>query len=141
MAKKHTEHPESHTEAVPEAQGISPDQGEAPAKTPPTVMERAAESAESVTEAVREGADDAREAAAGFIPAVGNFLHKGIYNGFYYLTYGVVFGSLVVGSIIPSNSAVSEGMRDGAQAAKRAFEHGGETAAEAGPAEEGLVAS
>jgi hypothetical protein len=136
MAKKHTEHTEPNTEAIAEtpasAREPSPEQREELVETTHTVVERTAESAESVSEAVREGVSDAREAAIGFIPAVGNFLHKGIYNGFYYL---------VIGSLIPSNSVVSEAVKDGAQAAKKTFEENEKAAAEAGPASEGLAAS
>lgn len=111
-----------------------------------TALERTAESAEGLSEAIREGASDAREAAAGFIPAVGGMIHKGVYNGFYYATYGAVFGAMVVGSLIPTNNAMGEGVRDGFKAARRAFEGRerraaeGVSAAEAMPMEEGLAA-
>jgi hypothetical protein len=111
-----------------------------------TALERTAEPAEDFSEAIREGASDAREAAAGFIPAVGGMIHKGIYSGFYYATYGAVFGAMVVGSLIPTNNAMGEGVRDGFKAARRAFEGRerraaeGVSAAEAMPMEEGLAA-
>lgn len=140
MARKHTESTEPNTEAIIETPGdtkdTSPEPRDERAETAPTVVERTAEAAESVAEAVREGVSDAREAATGFIPAVGNLLHKGIYNGFYYLTYGVVFGSLVIGSLVPSNSVVGTAVKDGAEAAKKAFEQGEDRAAQ-----EGLAAS
>jgi hypothetical protein len=111
-----------------------------------TALERTAEPAEDFSEAIREGASNARVAAAGFIPAVGGMIHKGIYNGFYYTTYGVVFGSMVVGSLIPANNAMGEGVRDGFKAARRAFEGRRQrtaeeaSAAEAMSMEEGLAA-
>jgi hypothetical protein len=121
MARKHTEHT-----------GITE-----------TAPEKTAAPAVSLSEAIREGAGDAREAAADFIPAVGSLIHKGVYNGFYYLTYGVVFGSLVVGSLIPSDNAMGEGVRDGIKAARKAFDEREKAAraAEAAPMEEGLASA
>jgi hypothetical protein len=158
MSKKHPKHNAPSTGATPEAatgtmeppetvepESIMEASGEtAPksAKDSAAVLERTAEPAEGFSEAIREGADDARAAAAGVIPEVGELIHKGVYNGFYYLTYGIVFGSLVVGSLIPSNNAMSDGVRDGIKAARRDFEGkeeaGGGHAAEATPSEEGL---
>ncbi|MGZ8218374.1 hypothetical protein [Methylomagnum sp.] len=108
--------------------------------TETTALERTAEPAEDFSEAIREGASDARDAAAGFIPAVGGMIHKGIYNGFYFATYGVVFGSMVVGNLIPSNNAMGEGVRDGFKAARRAFDGRERVAAEEAAAAETAMA-
>jgi hypothetical protein len=166
MAKKHSEqHPEPNAEAPAENLGTATDFGGEGAEQAEYVMENTEETRDvstetvyersegapevvestegvltHVAEAVREGASDASEAAAGFIPAIGAMVHKGVYSSFYALTYGVVFGSLVVGSLIPSNNAMGEGVRDGIEAAKRAFKARKEAAhAEEMPAEEGLT--
>jgi len=89
----------------------------------------------SFSGAIREGASDARHAAAKFIPTVGRLVHNGVYGGFYRVTYGLVFGSLVVGSMIPTNNAMGEGIRDGVRAARRAFEEKKKAAHEAETAE------
>jgi hypothetical protein len=157
MSKKHPKHDEPSTGTTPKAatgtmepletvepEAIMEASGETvqeSAEVHPTALERTAEPTEGFSEAIREGTEDARAAAAGVIPEVGELIHKGVYNGFYYLTYGIVFGSLVVGSLIPSNNAMSEGVRDGIEAARKDFEgreEAGGHAAEATPSEEGL---
>jgi hypothetical protein len=151
MARKHTEHTEPTPEAASEASVETVETLEASSEAvqerteiTETALERTAEPEAGFAEAIREGASDAREAAAGFFPAVGDAIHKGVYNGFYYLTYGVVFGALVVGRLIPSNNAMGEGVRDGYAAAAKAFEErekAARAAAEAAPPDEGLAAA
>lgn len=46
---------------------------------------------------------------------------KSVYATAYYLTYGVVFGSLLVAKAVPMNNAMGTGLRDGTQAAQDAF--------------------
>jgi hypothetical protein len=104
-----------------------------------TALQRTAEPEGGFSDAVREGAKDAREAVASFFPAVGNAIHKGVYNGFYFVTYGVVFGALTVGRLIPHNNAMGEGVHDGYLAAKKAFEESKGATATAAPMDEGLV--
>lgn len=119
---------ETVSEAVDESEIVE----EAPEKTGGAV--------ENVISAFKEGASDAREAAANFIPSVGKLVHQGVYRGFYAVTYGVVFGSLVVGSLIPTNNAMGEGVRDGIDAAQKAFKSKKAVAeTKEAPAEEGLV--
>lgn len=102
-------------------------------KASSTVLDEAAESAENVYEAsaeavrgvpaaIREGASDARRAAADVLPAVGAMVRKGVYSGFYYGSYSVMFGALAVGRFVPGNNAVGQGIRDGAVAAREDFE-------------------
>jgi hypothetical protein len=96
-----------------------------------TTVEATAEGRPALSEAIREGAGDARAAAARVFGSAGQALHKGVYGGFYYLTYGVVFGALAVGRLIPTHSAMGEGVHDGYLAARKAFEEkeAGEAAA------------
>jgi putative methionine-R-sulfoxide reductase with GAF domain len=76
---------------------------------------------DNAMEAVKEASADAAEAAAKAPAEIGKFLSKTVYGGFYYLSYGVVFGSLIVGKLIPKNSAMAHGIHDGAIAARDAF--------------------
>lgn len=92
------------------------------AETVENVYEASAEAVQGVPAAIREGASDARRAVAGILPAMGTMVRKSVYGGFYYGSYGVVFGALVVSRLIPSNNAIGEGIRDGAMAARADFD-------------------
>lgn len=124
MARKQAEHGTEAPESVIETTETSEAMAESiHERTETTAVEIAGEpSEEGFGEAIREGAEDARAAAAGFLPAIGKMVHNGVYSSFYYMTYGVVFTSMVVGSLIPSNNAMGEGVRDGFTAARKAFE-------------------
>jgi hypothetical protein len=146
MARKQPSPAESNPETTPEAAAEAVETTETTAasetvqesvEAPQTALEKT-EPAEGFAEAIREGAHDACSAAAGFLPSVGGMIHKGVYHGFYYLTYGVVFSSLVVGSLIPSNNAMGDGVRAGFKAAKDDFE-AQKTAAGGPAADEGLA--
>lgn len=91
-------------------------------ETVENVYEASAEAAYGMPAAIREGASDARRAAAGILPAMGAMVRKSVYSGFYYGSYGVVFGALVVSRLVPSNNAIGDGIRDGAVAAREDFE-------------------
>lgn len=80
MARKQS-HSEPTENAAPEAAAEPVESTEATPEQS-TALERTAEPAASFTEAVHEGIEDARSAAAGFLPAVGKFVHKGVYSGF-----------------------------------------------------------
>lgn len=142
MARKQSEHTEPAPEVAPEStaavETVTEVVQERTEVVETTALERTAEPEAGFSEAFREGANDAREAAASFFPAVGKVIHKGVYNTFYYATYGVVFGALVVGRLIPTNNAMGEGVHDGFEAAKKAFEER-EEAAEAVPLDEGVA--
>jgi hypothetical protein len=140
MAKKTTG--KRHEERGEIAQGLEEALNPPAEEVSGMVSERAAEkpaSAESLRqhagagpsevpegpEAGPQGAEAAAgtgEEGAGFIPSVGGLIHQGIYSGFYYLSFGVVFGALAVGHLIPSDTAIAEGVRDGADAARHALE-------------------
>lgn len=86
------------------------------------------ESSTSVARAISEGAAEAYSAASNVIPALGKAVRKTVYSGFYYATYGVVFSSLVIASMLPSDNAMGEGIHDGTEAARRAFQERQESA-------------
>lgn len=60
--------------------------------------------------------------ARGILATVCGGVQKGIYTSVYTVTYGVVYGALLIGGLIPVNSVVSEGMRDGFSAARKAYD-------------------
>jgi hypothetical protein len=86
-----------------------------------TVVVEAEEGSTSLVKAITEGAAGACSAAANIVPATGKVVRKTVYSGFYYVTYGVVFSSLMIGSLIPTNNAMGEGVQDGVSAARKAF--------------------
>lgn len=81
----------------------------------------AAPAGNTLVKTITTGAADACSAAANLVPATGKVIRKSIYSGFYYVTYGVVFSSLMIGNLIPSDNAMGEGVHDGAAAARKAF--------------------
>ena len=90
-------------------------------KTEEVIVEEAVEAPKGLVRVISEGAADACTAATNATQAAGKAARKTVYSGFYYLTYGVVYGTLFVGSLIPSNNAMGEGVRAGADAARKDF--------------------
>jgi hypothetical protein len=75
-------------------------------------------SLERVANAVKEGAADANKAASTVLPAIGKILSKTVYNGCYYISFGVTFSALTVGRLLPRDNIAGRGLHDGALAAK-----------------------
>lgn len=71
----------------------------------------------TAAEAVRDGAGDAVAKAKQAVPATGEFVSKFVYSSFYYLSYGVVFPTLLVTNFVPGCGCISNGLTDGAAAA------------------------
>ena len=74
-----------------------------------------------VVESMKSGASAAQEAAAKFVPAVGENIRKAAYKGIYYVSFGATFSALVVAKLVPADSFVGHALIDGAVAAKGAF--------------------
>jgi hypothetical protein len=72
----------------------------------------------TAAEAVRDGASDALAKAKQAMPASGAFVSKFVYSSCYYLSYGVVFPSLLVTNFLPGCGPMANGLVDGAAAAK-----------------------
>jgi len=72
-----------------------------------------------VTQAARQGAADASEAAARTLDAAGRFLNRFVYTTCYTVSYGVVFPSVLLARAIPRQNAAVRGLVDGSRAAKR----------------------
>ncbi|BBA34923.1 uncharacterized protein sS8_2980 [Methylocaldum marinum] len=119
---------ESHEEAVMETTALD---------TVPATPVQAA------VQGLQNGASDAREAVSGTVSNVSQTLSKLVYNGFYYLSYGVVYSALAVSNLIPTDNAMGEGLQAGAEAARKSFdEHQKERAAAfEPPADAGLATS
>lgn len=98
------------------------------------IAEAAPEESRSLAKVISESAADACSAASNALPAAGKAVRKIVYSGCYYITYGIVYSSMIVGSLIPANSAVGEGMHDGAAAARKDFAQREESAATANAA-------
>jgi hypothetical protein len=69
-------------------------------------------------QAARQGAADAKEAAARAWSGGGAFLARAVYNTTYTLSYGLVFPVAFVAQAIPRNNAAVRGLIDGAHAAR-----------------------
>jgi hypothetical protein len=67
-----------------------------------------------VTRAARDGAADAREAAARTWAATSLFASRFVYTACYTVSYGVVFPTMLLARAVPRNNAVVRGMIDGA---------------------------
>ena len=81
-----------------------------PLKSVTTAMATAAE-------AVRDGASDAMAKVKEAVPATGEYVSRFVYSSFYYLSYGVVFPTLLVTNFIPGCGPIADGLVDGATAA------------------------
>jgi hypothetical protein len=70
---------------------------------------------------VKTGAQAAQQAAAQVGPAVGNGLRAAAYQGIYSVAYGLTFGVLMAGKVIPVSGFITNAVNDGNSAAKVAF--------------------
>ncbi len=73
---------------------------------------------ELVSRAMKDGAADAREAAARTWDSTSLFMRRFVYTTCYTVSYGVVFPSLLIARAVPRNNAAVRGLIDGAHAAK-----------------------
>jgi hypothetical protein len=78
-------------------------------------------SVNAVVESVKAGATAAQAAVTDFVPAVGKNLRTLVYNGLYYVSFGVTFSALTVASLVPSDNVMGKALADGAEAAKEVF--------------------
>ncbi len=69
--------------------------------------------------AARQGAADAREAAARFADSAGLFVSRFVYTTCYTVSYGVVFPTVILARALPRRNAVVRGLLDGASAASQ----------------------
>lgn len=70
---------------------------------------------------VKSSAQAAQHAAAQVGPTVGRGLQVAAYQGIYNISYGLTFGILLAGKVLPFGGFVSSAIHDGNTAAKVAF--------------------
>lgn len=76
------------------------------------------ENTEDVLHAFRKGRADAALAAKRTIPAVKKSVSKGTYMFCYFLSFGAVYTAELAMSVVPEDSVIRDGFRDGAAAAR-----------------------
>jgi hypothetical protein len=81
-------------------------------------LKTVADALEAAVQAAKDGATNAREAAAEYLPESGSLLSKVAYNTCYAISYGLVFPSVLLAHSIPQNNAFVHGLIDGAHAAR-----------------------
>jgi hypothetical protein len=74
----------------------------------------------SAAQAVKDGATDARESVAQALPGAGRFVSRTVYTSCYFLSYGVVFPTVLVANLLPVGGPIRYGLADGATAARDA---------------------
>jgi hypothetical protein len=87
-----------------------------------------------VTEAVQEGTAQAKQTAAGVLPAAGELASKTLYGICYNAAFGVTFAALTIARLIPTESPVAHGLHDGTKAAVKLIEAQAEQQARMAPA-------
>jgi hypothetical protein len=70
-----------------------------------------------MSQAARDGAADAREAATLTLARTSLFLSRFVYTTCYTVSYGVVFSSVLLARSIPRDNTAGRGLVDGSQAA------------------------
>lgn len=71
--------------------------------------------------AMRDGTSDAVTKARQAVPVVTCFVSRVIYSSSYYLSFGVVFPTMLVANIVPGGEVLATGLLDGASAARSAI--------------------
>jgi hypothetical protein len=98
-----------------------------------TAMQAPSASAMRTTaEGIEEEVAPSREDVGEFLPMLRETLSKAVYTTCYSISYGVVFGGLVIGSLLPKGSLIHKGVCDGAESAARAFRERWEEKSEGG---------
>ena len=81
-------------------------------------LKTVADALEAAVQAAKDGASNARDAAAEMLPESGNILSQIAYKTCYAISYGLVFPSVLIAQSVPQNNALVHGLIDGAHAAK-----------------------
>jgi hypothetical protein len=72
----------------------------------------------TAAEAMRDGAGDAMAKVKQVVPATTQTISRFVYSSFYYVSYGVVFPTMLVTNFVPGLGPVAAGLEDGARAAQ-----------------------
>lgn len=81
-------------------------------------LKTVADALEAAVQAAKDGASNARDAAAHLLPESGNIVSQWTYKACYAISYGLVFPSVLIAQSIPQNNAFVHGLIDGAHAAR-----------------------
>ncbi len=81
-------------------------------------LKTVADALEAAVQAAKDGASNAREAAANMMPESGGMMSQIAYKTCYAISYGLVFPSALIAQSIPKDNALVHGLIDGAHAAK-----------------------
>jgi len=66
---------------------------------------------------VRDGASDAAAKVQTTQPAASRFVSRFVYSSCYFVSYGVVFPTMLVANYVPGGTPIASGLLDGANAA------------------------
>ena len=101
---------------------------------PETAQELLSEIAESATEGMKQGKEDAEQAVEDALPRIKRGLQKTTYSASYCLTFGLIYTGRLAMELMPESGALRQGAVDGAQAARDVFEQRKQARAEAAEA-------
>lgn len=88
-----------------------------PAASANDELKKVATAMTTAAQAARDGAGDAISQAKKAAPAARELVSKFVYSSFYYLSYGVVFPTMLVANFVPGGGPIASGLLDGATAA------------------------
>jgi len=88
-----------------------------PAEAATDPLKSVASAMATAAEAVRDGAGDALAKVKQAVPATTQAVSRFVYSSFYYVSYGVVFPTMLVTNFVPGLGPVAAGLEDGAKAA------------------------
>ena len=98
---------------------------------PETAQELLSKIADSASEGLKQGKEDAERAAEEAIPRIKRGLQKTTYSASYCLTFGLIYTGQLAMELMPENGSLRQGAVDGAQAARDVFEQRKQAAAAA----------
>jgi hypothetical protein len=96
---------------------MMPEANAHPVEETRTALKSVSTAMATAAEAVRDGTSDALARAKQALPAAGEYLSRFVYSSCYYLSYGVVFPTLLVTNSLPGGGPIADGLVDGATAA------------------------
>lgn len=87
-----------------------------------TAQELLSEIAESASEGIKQGKEDAQKAVEESLPVIKRGLEKATYSASYYLAFGLIYTGKLAMEIMPEGGALRQGAADGGKAAREVFE-------------------
>lgn len=102
-----------------------------PGHEPETAQSLLSEIADSASEGLKQGKEDAERAVEQAIPAIKRGLDKTAYSASYYIAFGLIYTGRLALELLPEHGAMRQGANDGARAAREVFEQRKQAAAAA----------